>query len=173
MDPYNQYSRAYFDNTEISNDAQIKKLDLICKKINVSQNDRVLDIGCDWGGLAGYMAQQFGCKVTAINIADAQISYAHNFYRSLPVNVVSCDYHDIKGKFDKIISMGMFENVGQKNYPAFMKTAHRCLKDNGIFLLHKIGENHSTIKCDPWITKYIFPNGMLPSIAQISKAVSE
>ncbi|MEN6489794.1 MAG: class I SAM-dependent methyltransferase, partial [Smithella sp.] len=75
------------------------------------------------------------------------------------------------GTFDKIVSVGMFEHVGQKNYQTFMKTAHRCLKDNGIFLLHTIGGNDSAIKCDPWINKYIFPNGMLPSIAQISKAI--
>ncbi len=171
LDPYNQYSCAYFDNTEYLNDAQIKKMDLICKKINLRRSDHVLDIGCGWGGLAGYMAERYGCKVTAVNIAGEQLSYARNFCRSLPVNIIACDYRDIKGKFDKIISVGMFEHVGQKNYPTFMKTVHRCLKDNGIFLLHTIGGNLSTIKCDPWITKYIFPNGMLPSIAQIGKAV--
>lgn len=171
LDPYNQYSCAYFDNTESLNEAQIKKMELICKKINICQSDHVLDIGCGWGGLAGYMAEHYGCKVTAVNIAGEQINYARNYCRSLPVKIITCDYRDIQGKFDKIISVGMFEHVGQKNYPAFMKTAHRCLKDNGIFLLHTIGGNHSTIKCDPWITKYIFPNGMLPSIAQISKAV--
>lgn len=171
LDPYNQYSCAYFDNTEFLNEAQIKKMDLICKKVNIRQSDRVLDIGCGWGGLAGYVAERYGCNVTAVNIAGEQLSYARSFCRDLPVNVIACDYRDIKGKFDKIISVGMFEHVGQKNYPAFMKTVHRCLKDNGIFLLHTIGGNHSTIKCDPWITKYIFPNGMLPSITQISKAV--
>ncbi|MEN6331293.1 MAG: cyclopropane fatty acyl phospholipid synthase, partial [Smithella sp.] len=171
LDPYNQYSCAYFDGTQDLNDAQIKKMDLICKKINLHQSDHVLDIGCGWGGLAGYMSKHYGCTVTAVNIADEQIRHAQIFCKNLPVNILSCDYRDIQGTFDKIVSVGMFEHVGQKNYQTFMKTAHRCLKDNGIFLLHTIGGNDSAIKCDPWINKYIFPNGMLPSIAQISKAI--
>lgn len=170
LDPYNQYSCAYFDGTESLNDAQIKKMDLICKKMNICQSDHVLDIGCGWGGLAAYMTRHYGCKVTAVNIASEQISYAREFCRNLPVNVVACDYRAIRGKFDKIVSVGMFEHVGQKNYLTFMQTVHSCLKDNGIFLLHTIGGNDSTTTCDPWINKYIFPNGMLPSIAQISKA---
>jgi cyclopropane-fatty-acyl-phospholipid synthase len=96
-------------------------MDLICKKVNIRQSDRVLDIGCGWGGLAGYMAERHGCNVTAVNIAGEQLSYARSFCRNLPVNVVACDYRDIKGKFDKIISVGMFEHVGLKNYPSFMK----------------------------------------------------
>jgi cyclopropane-fatty-acyl-phospholipid synthase len=171
LDPYNQYSCAYFEGTQDLNDAQIKKMDLICKKIDLRQSDHVLDIGCGWGGLAGYMAKRYGCTVTAVNISEEQIRHARDFCKNLPVNILSCDYRDIQGTFDKIVSVGMFEHVGQKNYQTFMKTAHRCLKDNGIFLLHTIGGNDSTIECDPWINKYIFPNGMLPSIVQISKAI--
>ncbi|MGV8056674.1 MAG: cyclopropane fatty acyl phospholipid synthase [Smithellaceae bacterium] len=171
LDPHNQYSCAYFDGTDDLNHAQIKKMDLICKKLALSPSDNVLDIGCGWGGLAAYMAKRFGCSVTAVNIANEQIRYAREKCNNLPVNIISCDYRNLKGSFDKIVSVGMFEHVGQKNYRIFMQVAHRCLKDNGIFLLHTIGGNDSTIKCDPWINKYIFPNGMLPSIAQISKAV--
>ncbi len=171
LDPYNQYSCAYFEDTQNLNDAQIKKMDLICKKLDLHQNDNVLDIGCGWGGLAAYMAKSYGCSVTAVNISGEQIRHARDFCKDLPVNIVSCDYRDVQGMFDKIVSVGMFEHVGQKNYKVFMETAHRCLKDNGIFLLHTIGGNDSIIKCDPWINKYIFPNGMLPSIAQISKAI--
>jgi cyclopropane-fatty-acyl-phospholipid synthase len=171
LDPYNQYSCAYFDGTEDLNEAQLKKMDLICMKINLSKGDNVLDIGCGWGGLAKYMAERCGCKVTAINISEKQISYAREFCKGLPVEILQCDYRDLQGSFDKIVSVGMFEHVGHKNYRTFMKTAHRCLKDTGIFLLHTIGGNESQIKCDPWINKYIFPNGMLPSISQISKAV--
>lgn len=170
LDPYNQYSCAYFEGTQDLNDAQIKKMDLICKKIRLCPSDHVLDIGCGWGGLAGYMAKRYGCNVTAVNISSEQIRHARDFCNNLPVNIVSSDYRDIQGTFDKIVSVGMFEHVGQKNYQSFMKKAHSCLKDNGIFLLHTIGGNDSTINCDPWINKYIFPNGMLPSIAQISKA---
>jgi cyclopropane-fatty-acyl-phospholipid synthase len=171
LDPYNQYSCAYFDGTEDLNEAQLKKMDMICRKINLSKDDNVLDIGCGWGGFAKFMAGRYGCKVTAVNISEKQINYAREFCKDLPVEILKCDYRDLRGSFDKIVSVGMFEHVGAKNYRTFMKTVHRCLKDTGIFLLHTIGSNESMIACDPWINKYIFPNGMLPSISQISKAV--
>jgi cyclopropane-fatty-acyl-phospholipid synthase len=171
LDPYNQYSCAYFYGTDDLNEAQVKKMDLICRKINIGKDDNVLDIGCGWGGFAKYMAERYGCRVTAINISEKQISYAREFCKGLPVEILRCDYRDLQGSFDKIVSIGMFEHVGYKNYRTFMKAVHRCLKDTGIFLLHTIGGNESQIKCDPWINKYIFPNGMLPSISQISKAI--
>ena len=171
LDPYNQYSCAYFDETDDLNEAQVKKMELICKKINLSKDDNVLDIGCGWGGFAKYMAGHYGSRVTAINISEKQIGYAREFCKGLPIEILKCDYRDLQGSFDKIVSVGMFEHVGYKNYRTFMNAVHRCLKDTGIFLLHTIGGNESQIKCDPWINKYIFPNGMLPSISQISKAV--
>ena len=171
LDPYNQYSCAYFDGTGNLNEAQLKKMDLICRKIHLSKDDNVLDIGCGWGGFAKYMAEYYGCKVTAINISEKQLSYAREFCKDLPVEILRCDYRDVQGSFNKIVSIGMFEHVGRKNYKTFMKIVHRCLEDDGIFLLHTIGGNESQVKVDPWINKYIFPNGMLPSISQISKAV--
>jgi cyclopropane-fatty-acyl-phospholipid synthase len=171
LDPYNQYSCAYFNGTDELNEAQLKKMDLICRKIALRPGDQVLDIGCGWGGFARYMAEKYDCTVTAINISNEQIRHAQEFCKNLPVRILSCDYRDLHGSYDKIVSVGMFEHVGQKNYKAFMKAAHRCLKANGIFLLHTIGSNDSVISCDPWINKYIFPNGMLPSVAQLSRAI--
>lgn len=173
LDSYNQYSCAYFDNTKDLSLAQFKKLDLICKKINLRSDDRVLDIGCGWGGFARYAAENYGCAVTAVNVSTEQIEYAKKFCKNLPVDVIGCDYRDIEGEFDKIVSIGMFEHVGKKNYRTFMRVANRCLKDGGIFLLHTIGSNRSWVNCDPWIAKYIFPNGMLPSIAQLAKSVED
>ena len=171
LDPYNQYSCAYFDETDDLNEAQQKKINLICKKISLNKNDQVLDVGCGWGGLAKFIAKHYGCMVTAINISEKQTSYAREFCKGLPVEILQRDYRDIAGSFDKIISVGMFEHVGRKNYKVFMRVIHNCLKDNGIFLLQTIGRNESAVQCDPWINKYIFPNGMLPSLAQIGKAV--
>jgi len=171
LDPYNQYSCGYFQDTDDLNRAQEKKLELTCKKLNLNASDHLLDIGCGWGGLAKYAAERFGCTVTGVNISTEQLEYAKKFCRGLPVHFQDCDYRAIEGHFDKIVSVGMFEHVGQKNYRAFMKKVRRCLKDEGIFLLHTIGGNTSRIGCDPWITRYIFPNGMLPSTAQISRAV--
>jgi cyclopropane-fatty-acyl-phospholipid synthase len=170
LDPYNQYSCAYFKETDDLEQAQQNKLELICRKIELKKTDHVLDIGCGWGGFAKYAAEHYGCKVTAANVSTAQLRYARGFCKGLPVEFLDCDYRQIRGTFDKIVSVGMFEHVGVKNYRTFMRVAHNCLSDNGIFLLHTIGANTPRRACDPWITKYIFPNGMLPSISQIARA---
>jgi cyclopropane-fatty-acyl-phospholipid synthase len=171
LDPYVQYSCAYFDKTDDLNNAQLRKLDLLCRKLNISSDDSVLDIGCGWGGLAKYIAEHYNCKVTAINIAKEQISYARKLCKNLPVEIKQVDYRDITGSYDKIVSVGMFEHVGPKNYKTFMKAVHNCLKNDGVFLLQTIGSNETEVACDPWFHKYIFPNGKLPSIAQIGNAV--
>ena len=170
LDPDHQYSCAYFQGTDDLAEAQQKKLDLICRKIDLRRRDHLLDIGCGWGGLARYAADHYGCSVTAVNISEEQIRYARELCKNLPVKILREDYRQIQGSFDKIVSVGMFEHVGQKNYGTFMSVAHRCLKEEGIFLLHTIGRNASRVNCDPWINRYIFPNGMLPSIAQIGRA---
>lgn len=170
LDSNNQYSCAYFDGTDDLEEAQEKKLDLICRKLDLKPGDRLLDIGCGWGGLARYAAERRGCEVTAVNISDEQIKYAREACRDLSVEVVKKDYRRIEGSYDKIVSVGMFEHVGVKNYRTFMRVVRRSLKEKGIFLLHTIGANVSGINRDPWINRYIFPNGMLPSIAQIAKA---
>ena len=171
LDYYNQYSCAYFQGTNDLTEAQRKKLNLICRKINLQRGDHVLDIGCGWGGFARYAAEHYGCSVTAVNISEEQIRYAQEHCKDLPVTILHQDYRQIQGQFDKIVSVGMFEHVGQKNYRTFMEIVHRALKGNGIFLLHTIGSNVSRVNCDPWLNRYIFPNGMLPSIAQIGRAV--
>lgn len=170
LDPYNQYSCAFFQETEALAEAQQKKLDLICRKLNLQPQDHVLDIGCGWGGFARYAVEHYGCTVTGINISEEQIRYAREYCKGLPVEILRQDYREVRGNFDKIASIGMFEHVGTKNYRTFMETVNRCLKDEGIFLLHTIGNNVSRINCDPWISRYIFPNGMLPSITLISAA---
>jgi len=170
LDSRNQYSCAYFQGTDDLEEAQEKKLELICRKIDLQREDHVLDIGCGWGGFARFAAEKYGCSVTAVNISREQIRFVLESCKKLPVQVLNEDYRQIRGTFDKIVSVGMFEHVGPKNYRAFMKAVHRCLKEKGIFLLQTIGGNISRINCDPWINRYIFPNGMLPSIAQIARA---
>jgi cyclopropane-fatty-acyl-phospholipid synthase len=171
LDDYNQYSCAYFNGTNDLNDAQRNKLELVCKKLELRSGDHLLDIGFGWGGLAKFAAENYGCTVTGVNISAEQVEFAKMFCKGLPINVYRRDYRDLSGTFDKIVSVGMFEHVGIKNYTTFMQVAHRCLKDDGIFLLHTIGCNESTWTTDPWITKYIFPNGFLPSVTQISKSI--
>jgi cyclopropane-fatty-acyl-phospholipid synthase len=171
LDPYNQYSCAYFEGTDDLNQAQQNKLALIAEKLNIAPADDILDIGCGWGGLAKYIAERFDSSVTAVNISGEQLRYAKEVCKGLPVRFQDRDYRAIDGRFDKIVSVGMFEHVGRKNYRTFMKTVHRCLKKDGLFLLHTIGGNISQAGCDPWLSRYIFPNGMIPSSAQIARAV--
>jgi len=170
LDPYMQYSCGYFYDKEDLETAQKNKMDLTCKKLQLNENDTLLDIGCGWGGFAKYAAENYGCKVVGVNISERQIEYGSELCKDLPVEIVNSDYREIKGKFDKVVSIGMFEHVGPKNYKEFMNTVKGCMKPDGIFLLHTIGSNTSSVNCDPWVNKYIFPNGTLPSIAQIARA---
>jgi cyclopropane-fatty-acyl-phospholipid synthase len=171
LDPYNQYSCAYFNGTDDLNQAQVNKMELICRKLDLKPSDHVLDIGFGWGGLGRYMVEHYQCRVSGVNISEEQVQFAQEFCKEFQVEIIWADYRDVKRKFDKIVSVGMFEHVGRKNYRTFMEVAHRALKDDGIFLLHTIGNNKSQRTSDPWIAKYIFPNGELPSIAQITKAL--
>lgn len=173
LDPNWQYSCGYFQRTDSLEQAQKDKLAMICGKLELSANDHLLDIGCGWGGLARYAASHHGCRVTAVNISQPQLEFAREFCRGLPVDCIEQDYRSLSGSYDKIVSVGMFEHVGRKNYRTFMEVVHRCLRPGGLFLLHTIGDDITGTSTDPWINKYIFPNGMLPSLAQISKASEE
>jgi len=170
LDSYNQYSCALFGDGDDLEAAQRNKLELICRKIGLQASDRLLDIGCGWGGLARYAAERRGCRVTAVNLSRGQLAYARAFCRGLPVECIEGDYREIDGVYDKIVSVGMFEHVGVRNYRRFMEKVASLLAPGGVFLLQTIGANESRRGCDPWITRYIFPNGMLPSLAQISRA---
>jgi cyclopropane-fatty-acyl-phospholipid synthase len=170
LDPYKQYSCAYFDGTDELHEAQRRKMALICRKLELNGGDHLLDIGFGWGGLARYAAERHGCRVTGINISGEQIDFARRFCRGLPVRLKACDYRDLRGRFDKIVSVGMFEHVGSRNYRTFMRAVHRCLKRDGIFLLQTIGGNTPNANCDPWIRRYIFPHSMLPAMSQIQAA---
>ena len=170
LDFYNQYSCGYFEGTDVLDMAQERKLDLICRKLGLSSGDRVLDIGCGWGGFARYAAERYGCRVTGVSTSREQLAYAHRFCRGLPVEFYLCDYRRLKGVYDKVLICGMAEHVGHKNYRTIMQKVHDCLSDEGLFLLQTIGGSTSVVSNDPWIEKYFFPNSMLPSLQQLSGA---
>lgn len=165
------YSCAYWKNANTLDEAQLAKLKLICEKLQLQPGMRLLDIGCGWGALAKYAAEQYGVSVVGITISKEQYKYAKEICAGLPIEIRLQDYHDVTEKFDRIVSVGMFEHVGNLNHASYMKVAHRCLIDEGIFLLHTIGANQSTVATNPWLSKYIFPNSVLPSIAQIGRAI--
>ncbi|MBI4094856.1 MAG: cyclopropane fatty acyl phospholipid synthase [Candidatus Liptonbacteria bacterium] len=171
LDPYMIYSCAYWNGgARTLAEAQEAKLDLICRKLFLKPGMEVLDIGCGWGGFAKYAAERYGAKVTGVTVSKEQAARAAECCRGLPVHIRLEDYRSVRGLFDRVVSVGMFEHVGYKNHRVFMKTARRVLKESGLFLLHTIGSNVSRTSTDPWIRKYIFPVGMIPSIAQIGKA---
>jgi cyclopropane-fatty-acyl-phospholipid synthase len=164
------YSCGYWKKAQTLDHAQEAKLDLICRKMGLRPGMKVLDIGCGWGGFARYAAEKYGAIVHGITVSREQVKLAQKFCQGLDVRIELKDYRALKEKFDRIVSIGMFEHVGHKNYGTYMKVVHRCLKSNGLFLLHTIAGNTSVGSTDPWINKYIFPNSMLPSAKQITTA---
>ena len=151
--------------------AQEAKLDLICRKLRLKPGMRVLDIGCGWGEALRFAAERYGVSGVGITISKEQADYARGLCAGLPIEIRLQDYRELREPFDAVLSVGMFEHVGVKNYRGYFEVAQRCLPPAGLFLLHTIGTNRSVNHTDPWIGRYIFPNSMLPSTAQIAQAV--
>lgn len=167
------YTCGYWNEGDTLDQAQENKLDLVCRKLGLEPGHRVLDIGCGWGSFAKYAAEQYGVEVVGVTVSREQERLARERCEGLPVEIYLQDYREIEGSFDHIVSLGMFEHVGSKNYRTYMEVVHRCLADDGIFVLHTIGGNKSVRNTDPWIEKYIFPNSMIPSVKQIGRAVED
>ena len=171
LDPLLIYSCAYWKNADSLEAAQIGKLDLIARKLKLKPGMRVLDIGCGWGGAAKYMAEHHGVEVVGVTVSTEQAKVARARCANLPVEIRLQDYREVTERFDRIYSIGMFEHVGTKNYRTYARLVRRCLADDGISLIHTIGNLQSSSTIDPWIAKYVFPNSILPSIEQICAAV--
>ena len=165
------YSCAYWKEAETLDAAQENKLELICRKLGLQPGMRILDIGCGWSGLAKYAAEKYKVEVVGITVSKEQAELGQELCAGFPVEIRLQDYRDVNEKFDRIVSVGMIEHVGYKNYRIYMEVVRRCLKDDGLFLLHTIGGNKSVTSVDPWMNRYIFPNGMLPSIKQLGQAM--
>lgn len=163
------YTCGYWKDAKNLNDAQEAKLDLVCKKIGLKAGDRVLDIGCGWGSFAKFAADRYGAQVVGITVSKEQVALGNKRCEGLPVELRLQDYRDVNETFDHIVSLGMFEHVGAKNIRTYFEMAKRCLKPDGLFLLHTIGSLSSAPTTDPWIEKYIFPHSMLPSVKQIAQ----
>jgi len=170
LDPNMQYSCALFEDGDDLAAAQLRKLDWICQRLRLRPGLRLLDIGCGWGGLARYAARQYGCQVVGITISKEQFDYAQRWCRGLDVEIQLRDYRDATGQFDRVVSVGMVEHVGPKNYRTYFRTAARLLGDDGLFLCQGIAGHSSRLYVDPWIERYIFPNSLLPSAARLARA---
>jgi cyclopropane-fatty-acyl-phospholipid synthase len=171
LDPSMSYSCGYWRDADTLDAAQDRKLRLICRKLELSPGERLLDIGCGWGGLAALAAREFGAEVVGITISGEQQTVARERCRGLPVTIRLMHYRDLEGRFDKVVSVGMFEHVGPKNYPRYFRTVANVLTDRGLMLLHTIGDRCTGHDTDPWIDRYIFPNGAIPSARQVTTAI--
>ncbi|HEB11049.1 MAG TPA: cyclopropane fatty acyl phospholipid synthase [Spirochaetales bacterium] len=165
------YTCAYWKKARNLDQAQEAKLDLVCRKINLKKGMTVLELGCGWGTFARYAAEEYGAKVTAVTISREQVKLGRELCRGLPVEIKLEDYRQVTGKYDRVISIGIMEHVGYKNYRTYMETVDRTLKHDGIAFVHTIGQNSNETTTNSWTTRYIFPNSMLPSIAQLGKAM--
>lgn len=165
------YSCGYWKDAATLDEAQEAKLDLACRKLGLEPGMRLLDVGCGWGGMAKFAAEKYGVSVVGITVSKEQAEYAQKMCASLPVEIRVEDYRKHRGEYDRIVSIGMFEHVGQRNYRIYFRTARRLLRPDGLFLLHAIHGNVSLTRTDPWIEKYIFPNGMIPSPRQVTRAI--
>jgi len=164
------YSCGYWKDAQTLDAAQEAKLDLICRKAGLKEGMRILDIGSGWGGFLKFAAERYGVSGVGITISKEQAAYANAHRDGLPIETRLMDYQSLDEKFDRIISIGMFEHVGYKNYRIYMEKVRSLLNPGGLFVLHTIGGNHTTTHGDPWSEKYIFPNGMLPSPKQMATA---
>jgi cyclopropane-fatty-acyl-phospholipid synthase len=165
------YSCGYWKDVTTLDEAQEAKLDLVCRKLGLQPGMRVLDIGCGWGGTAIFAAERYGVEVVGITVSAEQAKLARELCRGLPIEIRLQDYRAIKEPFDRVVSIGMFEHVGYKNYRTYMKIVRDCLPEDGLFLIHTIGGNRSVARANAWTERYIFPNSVLPSAKQITQAV--
>lgn len=171
LDKRMAYTCGYWKKARTLDDAQEAKLDLVCKKIGLQKGMSVLELGCGWGSFAKFAAEKYGAQVTGVTVSKEQVELGNAECKGLPATIELKDYREVSGVYDRVLSIGIMEHVGYKNYRTYMEVVDRCLKDDGIAFIHTIGDNISTTMTNPWTDKYIFPNGMLPSIAQIARAM--
>ena len=175
---HRQYSCAYFlSDKESLEDAQQNKINHIIKKLNLRPEQKILDIGCGWGGLSFEIARQSQCEVTGISLSENQINYCNKKAKELKldnqVHFKLCDYRSVKGKFQRIVSVGAFEHFGKKFYKTFFKKVHNILTDDGICLLHTIGSVDAPGPINPFIQKRVFPGGIIPSLSDLIKPIEK
>jgi cyclopropane-fatty-acyl-phospholipid synthase len=173
LDKRLNYTCGYWKNAATLDEAQEAKLDLICRKIGLREGMKILELGCGWGSFAKYAAEKYGAHVLGVTVSKEQVALGMELCKGLPVELKLQDYREVQGKYDAVISIGIMEHVGYKNYHTYMKVVDRCLKPDGIAFVHTIGGNQSSTGGDAWYDKYIFPNGMLPSVAQLGAALEE
>jgi len=164
------YTCAYWKDAETLDEAQEAKLDLVCRKANLEPGMKVLDLGCGWGCFAKYAAEKYGVEATGFTVSKAQVELGKQLCQGLPVELRLEDYRKATGTYDAVVSIGIMEHVGNKNYRTYMEVADRCLKGDGVAVVHTIAGNLEGKDFNVWYDKYIFPNGVVPSLSQLTRA---
>jgi cyclopropane-fatty-acyl-phospholipid synthase len=165
------YTCAYWPNATTLDEAQDAKLDLVCRKIGLRAGMRVLDLGCGWGGFAAFAAERYGATVTGYTVSQEQVRWAKDHYPQLPIDIRLDDYRNATGTFDAVVSIGLMEHVGWKNYRGYMQLVDRLLAPGGVAFVHTIAGNVPRAHIEPWFDKYIFPNAVLPTLARLASAM--
>ena len=167
------YTCAYWPNARTLDEAQDAKLDLVCRKVGLRPGMRVLDLGCGWGGFAAYAAEHYQVTVTGFTVAQQQVKWARDHYPHLAIDIRLDDYRNATGTYDAVVSIGLMEHVGWKNYRSYMELVDRVLAPGGVALVHTIAGNRPRASIDPWFDKYIFPNSVLPTLARLATAMED
>jgi cyclopropane-fatty-acyl-phospholipid synthase len=165
------YTCAYWKNAKTLDEAQDAKLDLVCRKVGLQPGMRVLDLGCGWGGFASFAAERYGVTVTGITVSQEQVRWAKEHYAHLPVDIRLDDYRNATGVWDAVVSIGLMEHVGWKNYRGYMELVDRLLAPGGVAFVHTIAGNTPRTRIEPWFDKYIFPNAVLPTLSRLVTAM--
>jgi len=165
------YTCGYWQDATDLEAAQEAKLELVCRKIGLAPGMRVLDLGCGWGGFAAFAAERHGAEVVGYTVSKEQVRWAKEHYPGLPIDIRLADYRTATGTYDAVVSIGLMEHVGPKNHRGYMELARRCLAPGGVAFIHTIGAIRSRAHIEPWFAKYIFPNAVIPSLAQLTSAM--
>jgi len=175
LDKNMQYTCAYWQDAKTLDEAQENKLHLVCRKMYLKPGMRVLELGGGFGGLARFMAKEYGCEVVSYNISREQVKYARELCHGLPIRFEEKDYREAirEPQFDRVVAVGLCEHIGHKNHRSFFELAHAKLKDGGLFMLHTIGNSKTLTSTDPWIDKYIFARCVIPSMLQLAVAMED
>lgn len=167
------YTCAYWRDATTLDEAQEAKLELVCRKLGLRPGMRVLDLGCGWGGFAAFAAERYGVSVVGYTVAAEQVKWAKEKYAHLPIDIRHDDYRKATGTYDAVVSIGLMEHVGPKNYRGYMELVDRTLAPGGVGFVHAICGNRVTALIEPWFHKYIFPNAVLPYLGSVVMAMED
>ncbi|MCM2304160.1 MAG: cyclopropane fatty acyl phospholipid synthase [Elusimicrobia bacterium] len=165
------FTCAYWKGARNLDEAVEGGMELVCRKLELKRGMSVLDLGCGWGAFARYAAERHGVSVTGVDIDAERVKLGRELCKGLPVALRVQDHKEVRGRFDRVVSIGLMENVALGDYRASMAAAAQCLKADGIALIHAVGRNDGALRVDPWLDRSLFPDGAAPTLARLAGAM--